>query len=430
MNTLLLCDFDGTVTTRDMGYELLNRFSLGDWESVDREFCEGKIGSKEAYSRIENLFQGSKREILDFVRTHSDIDPTFPEFYRTCKKSGIDVKIVSDGFDFYIRPILDLHGLSEIPFYSNATTFGPGRHKTFSYPHWHEECGLCGTCKKRLVQAHRPQYESILYVGNGISDRCGAKEADFVFAKDSLYAYCIDQDISCHFFQSFQEILNDLKKRIRGMIFDLDGTLVEAYEAIYLGLRDAFQRFGKDIFPYLDLPHHLKGDLETTLSPFFNPEEAQEAIPVVRKKYEEVYLEKSHLLYGAAQVLENLHSQNISLAVASNKFGRFARGTLNHLGVAHFFRSIVGAGDVLRNKPFPDMIHAILLELNLTASDVVFVGDTLTDIETGQQAGVDVYALPTGFHSKKELSAAQPKRILRSLADLVKLIDCVTCKAS
>ena len=111
MKTLILCDFDGTVTTRDMGYVLLNRFSSGDWESVDREFCEGKIGSKEAYSRIENLFQGSEREILDFVRTHSDIDPTFPEFYRTCKRSGMDVKIVSDGFDFYIRPILDLHGL-------------------------------------------------------------------------------------------------------------------------------------------------------------------------------------------------------------------------------------------------------------------------------------------------------------------------------
>jgi hypothetical protein len=45
-------------------------------------------------------------------------------------------------------------------------------------------------------------------------------------------------------------------------------------------------------------------------------------------------------------------------------------------------------------------------------------------------AGVDVYALPTGFHSRKELSAAQPKRILRSLGELVKLINCVTCKAS
>jgi len=428
MKTLILCDFDGTVTTRDMGYELLNRFSSGDWESIDREFCEGKIGSKEAYSRIENLFLGSEQEILDFVRTHSDIDSTFPEFYRSCKKSGMDVKIVSDGFDFYIRPILDLHGLSEIPFYSNVTTFGPGRHKVFSYPHWHEGCGRCGTCKKRLVQTHRPQYETILYVGNGLSDRCGAKEADFVFAKDSLYAYCIDEDMPCHFFHSFQEILNDLKKRIRGIIFDLDGTLVEAYEAIYLGLRDAFQRFGKEIFPYADLRHHLKGDLETTLSPFFSPEEIQQAIPVMRKTYEAIYLEKSHLLDGAGQVLKNLYSLNISLGVASNKFGRFARGTLDHLGVAHVFQSIIGSGDVLRNKPFPDMIHAILQEFNLHAPDVVFVGDTLTDIETGRMAGVDVYALPTGFHSKKELSAAQPKRILKSLGDLVKLIDCVTCK--
>ena len=428
MKTLILCDFDGTVTTRDMGYELLNRFSLGDWESIDREFCDGKIGSKEAYSRIENLFRGSEREILDFVQSHSDIDSTFPEFYHYCKKSGIDVKIVSDGFDFYIRPILDIHHLTEIPFYANVATFGAGEKKTFSYPNWHEECGRCGTCKKRLVQAHRPQYESILYVGNGISDRCGAKEADFVFAKDSLYAYCIDEDISCHFFQSFQEILNDLRKRIRGIIFDLDGTLVEAYEAIYLGMKEAFQRFGKQIFPYPDLKNHLKADLEATLSPFFSPHEVKQAIPIMRKKYEEIYLEKSHLLDGAGEVLKTLYARSISLGVASNKFGSFTRGTLDHLGVAQFFRSIVGSGDVPRNKPFPDMIHAILGDMNLDASDVVFVGDTLTDIETGQQAGVDVYALPTGFHSKKELSTAKPKRILKTLDGLVRLVDCVTCK--
>ncbi len=74
------------------------------------------------------------------------------------------------------------------------------------------------------------------------------------------------------------------------------------------------------------------------------------------------------------------------------------------------------------------MIHAILGDMNLDASDVVFVGDTLTDIETGQQAGVDIYALPTGFHSKKELSTAKPKRILKTLDGLVRLVDCVTCK--
>jgi len=47
------------------------------------------------------------------------------------------------------------------------------------------------------------------------------------------------------------------------------------------------------------------------------------------------------------------------------------------------------------------------------------VGDTPSDIETGKNAGVDVYALPTGFHSKIELSEARPKRILKRLDELM-----------
>jgi 2-hydroxy-3-keto-5-methylthiopentenyl-1-phosphate phosphatase len=423
MKRLMLCDFDGTVSLRDMGYILLNRFSSGDWETIDREFSEGKIGSKEAYSRIVKILKGDKEALLRFVRDHSGIDPHFISFYRYCLEKGIDVKIVSDGLDFYIKTILDIHHLSEIPFYANSSHFLREEGMDLSFPHSNEECGLCGTCKKRLVQIHRKEYDSIFFIGNGLSDRCAAQEADFVFAKDSLYTYCIEQDITCHFFQGFQDILSDLKKRIRGIIFDLDGTLIEAYEAIFLGLKEALQHFGRQIFPFSDLKQYLKADLEATLTPFFTPEEVKKAISIMRKKYEEVYFDKTHFLDGAREVLETLHSHRILLGVASNKFGRFSRGALTHLGVADYFKSVIGAGDVSRNKPFPDMIHAALKEMNLLPEDVVLVGDTLTDIEAGKKAGVDVYALPTGFHSKIELSQGKPRRILKNLEELTQLIN-------
>lgn len=421
MKTLVLCDFDGTISLRDMGYALLNRFSSGDWEAIDRDFCQGRIGSREAYLRIANILKGSKEEILRFIHAHADIDPHFPSFYRTCREKDIDVKIVSDGLDLYIQTMLEIHHLSEIPFYANVSHFAEGRGMRWAFPHWNEACGLCGTCKKRLVQIHRDRYERILFVGNGVSDRCGAREADFVFAKSSLYRYCIDQDITCHFFETFRDVLADLKKRIRGVIFDLDGTLIEAYEAIYLGLQEAFQAFQKEIFPFGDLKKYLDVDLEATLCHFFPPGEAKKMIPIVRNKYEEVYLSRTRFLDGAREAIESLHREGILLGVASNKLGRFSRGALQQLGVARYFRAVLGAGDVPRNKPCPDMIHAALREMNLSPEEAVFVGDTLADIETGQQAGVDVYAIPSGFHSKTELSQKRPKRILRELKELVDL---------
>jgi len=102
-----------------------------------------------------------------------------------------------------------------------------------------------------------------------------------------------EQDILCHFYHDFGEILRDLNKQIRGLIFDLDGTLIEAYEAIYLGLAEAFRSFERPIFPPTDLKRNLKADLEATFAPFFSSEEVSRAIPIFRKKYEEVYLEKT-----------------------------------------------------------------------------------------------------------------------------------------
>ena len=424
MKKLILCDFDGTISIEDTGYALLARFSSGDWEAIDRNFCEGKIGSREAYAQIAQILQGDESSIRRFLQQHSKIDSHFSTFYQACRQAGIDVKIVSDGLDFYIRAILETHHLSDIPFYANHARFTDGKGMAITFPYANDECGRCGTCKRKLVQIHRKRYDSILFAGNGLSDRCAAEEADIVFAKDSLYSHCVDQDISCHFFKDFSEILKSLRKKILGVIFDLDGTLIEAYEAIYLGLEVAFQSLGKPLFPPADVVKHLKADLEATLTPFFTREESARLIPVIRKKYEEVYLEKTHFLEGAKEALETLHGQGIGLAVASNKFGRFSRGSLNHLGVAGHFKSILGAGDGLRNKPFPDMIQASLKEMGLQPEEAVFVGDSIEDIEAGKQAGVDVYALPTGIHSKIELKDAYPGRILKNLAELLSIVKC------
>ena len=197
----------------------------------------------------------------------------------------------------------------------------------------------------------------------------------------------------------------------------------EAHGAIYLGMKEAFQFFGRPVFPISDLKQHLKVDLETTLAPFFSKEEMTRAIPMIRKKYEEIYLTETHFLEGAKEILESLSQNRVSLAVASNKFGRFSRGSLVHLGVAGLFKSILGAGDGPRNKPFPDMIEASLQAMDLPPEEVVFTGDSLEDVEAGKQAGVDVYALPTGVHTKTELSKNHPKRILKDLGELLSVVN-------
>ena len=131
---LVLTDFDGTLSLTDVGYEVLLKFSGKGWDDIDRDYCEGRIGSLEAYGRICAILDGNREDMLRFVAENTVVDPHFEEFYAFCRERGVDVKVVSDGLDFYIDFVLRTHGLAEIPFYSNVMTFESGKRGPLSSP--------------------------------------------------------------------------------------------------------------------------------------------------------------------------------------------------------------------------------------------------------------------------------------------------------
>ena len=121
--TLVVCDFDGTVCTVDIGNRVLNRFTDNRWDDINRGYCTDEIGSKEAYTRGAPIFKGAREQVLAYVLETERVDPYFAGFYRFCRARGIDLKIASDGFDFYIEAILGKYDLSEITFFSNKAVF-------------------------------------------------------------------------------------------------------------------------------------------------------------------------------------------------------------------------------------------------------------------------------------------------------------------
>jgi 2,3-diketo-5-methylthio-1-phosphopentane phosphatase/HAD superfamily hydrolase (TIGR01549 family) len=418
MKQLILCDFDGTISVRDISYELLSTFARGSWEEIDRQYREGKIGSSESYRRIALICEATPRRMESFIMERSLIDPYFGGFLDFCLRRGIDLKIVSDGFDIYISRILEHHGISPIATFANHISFKRGGKICIEYPHYSEECGRCGTCKRAILREHRPLYDRIAYIGNGYSDRCAAQEADRVYAKDVLFEYCVREGIDCIYFDHFGEVMDDFSKKIKGVIFDLDGTLIDSYEAIYIGLKEVFNHFSIPIFAFHELGEYLGGSLEQILKPFLAPHQIEEAKPIFRQRYLEIYLDKTSLLEGAREVIQSLSRRLIQLGVASNKSGRFCRELLAHLGIDGFFTTIIGGGDGVRPKPFPDMVDAVVLDLDLHPNEVIMVGDTAEDIRAGRAAGIDVYALASGYHPLERLMRERPRRILRQLGDL------------
>src|SRR3989338_9076748 len=98
-------DFDGTVTTTDVVDLMLERFAAKEWRSVEKDWSEGKIGSRECLSKQIALLHAS-REDLRKLSLEIQVDPYFQEFLKTAASFSGPVTVVSDGFDVMIHEIL------------------------------------------------------------------------------------------------------------------------------------------------------------------------------------------------------------------------------------------------------------------------------------------------------------------------------------
>jgi len=210
--TLMLCDFDGTVSARDVGHEVIKHFMAGDWVEIDEAYAAGTIGSRAAYQRIASLLKVSREEMARYTASISGLDPHFREFYRFCRSRGFELKILSDGLDFYIDFILKRDGLEDIEFYSNVIRFHENHSVTIEFPRFNKECARCGTCKRMLLEKYRARFDTIIYIGDGYSDVCPSMHADLVFGKDILYEKCIRREKNCVYYRDFRDVREYIEK--------------------------------------------------------------------------------------------------------------------------------------------------------------------------------------------------------------------------
>lgn len=208
---LVISDFDGTICKVDVGNKVLSRFTKKSWDDLARKYIKGSIGSRAAYEKIGPLMKGNREEMRNFVLAKGKLARGFLPFHRMCKKKGLDVKILSDGLDFYIQCILENKGLTDIEYFSNVVEFGDEDSIAIKFPKMNELCGRCGTCKNAILHSFRLMYEQIIYIGDGHSDLCPSRCADLVFAKGVLLNKCQQENIPCIVFEDFSTINRYLK---------------------------------------------------------------------------------------------------------------------------------------------------------------------------------------------------------------------------
>jgi HAD superfamily hydrolase (TIGR01509 family) len=218
-----------------------------------------------------------------------------------------------------------------------------------------------------------------------------------------------------------------LKKRTtekKLVIFDLDGTLIDAYRAVEESLNFTLRRLGYKQTAAATKVRRSVGWGEThLLRCFVRPGDLEQAAKIYRRHHPESLRRGTKLLPGAIGILRHLKSRGYLLAVASNRATKFSRLVVRHLRIAKYFDLVLCRDRVPRPKPFPDILHEILRQLDVRPSEAVFVGDMVVDIQAGKRAGIDTVGVITGSCTAGEIRALKPVALIRNILALKKVFE-------
>ncbi len=203
---MLICtDFDGTLAQNDVGDLFFQTF--GDWpvcEAAIQRWLRNEISSREVFELEAATTRVTWKQAEEFCAAQA-LSPGFYEFAQHCQRHDWPVIVLSDGLDYYIKTILQRHGL-DLPVFSNHLQFVAPDRIQISFPYFAESCGRCANCKRHHVRRFAKPGQRIVYIGDGFSDRCGAQAADVVFAKNDLAKWCEEEGRSYLAFESFHDV--------------------------------------------------------------------------------------------------------------------------------------------------------------------------------------------------------------------------------
>lgn len=210
----------------------------------------------------------------------------------------------------------------------------------------------------------------------------------------------------------------------QGVIFDVDGTLVDSNDAHGRAWVEAFEGAGYRVpFERVRRLIGMGGDQllpEVIGLPADTP--SGQAIAERRGQiFREKYLPRVKPLPGARELVERLHHDGYALAVASSAQPEELQALLKIAGVDDLIGAKTSAGEVEQSKPEPDLVVAALGKVRLPASAAVMIGDTPYDVEAARRAGVAVIAFRSGGWSDRDLDGALA--VYDGPADLLARID-------
>lgn len=200
----------------------------------------------------------------------------------------------------------------------------------------------------------------------------------------------------------------------QAIIFDLDGTLIDTPSGIVETFIAALQSMNIRFTDAAAIRATIGLPLEKAFAKLLEVDVADSRVIHGIKQYQALFKDivlpkaKELIFPGVEKGLEKLKCQGLLLAVATSKVYKSAEALLKAADLWKQFNLVVGADQVSRPKPDPEMGQFVLENLGVLAEDAVMVGDTTHDILMAKGAGMRSIAVTYGVQDLQKLKSADP----------------------
>jgi len=211
---------------------------------------------------------------------------------------------------------------------------------------------------------------------------------------------------------------------LKAILFDFDGTLVNSAPGIVKTMEQTYIKMGLPVpseeamVATIGLP--LKKALQMLND--LDEENAEIATTTYRELFPIFEVNYVTLFENVTSTLQAIRDKGIRMAVVTSRDFTSLDMICNHHDLWKYFETKVTGADGYTPKPAPDMVYALLKEMNLSKDEAIVVGDTTFDIDMGNAAGCRTVAVTYGNHTKERLSESNPTYMIDSFEKLLDLI--------
>lgn len=222
-----------------------------------------------------------------------------------------------------------------------------------------------------------------------------------------------------------------LIERIRAAAFDLDGTLVDTAPDLEAALNAALMSLGLPALPAERIPALIGEGIDRLLikalteSCGLPPPQAMvtTAAEFFSRTYRARLFERSSVYPGVTEALTALEHAGIALCCVTNKHSAFALPLLEAALLREYFTFTLCADNVEKRKPKPDLLLAACEHLSVEPTQLLYVGDSHTDVAAAEAAGCRVLVVDYGYDHGRPIDDLGAERIIGNLLEIVTMND-------